>query len=105
MSKKIDLRKEARGRECTVMSNVCNRNSETTVLAHLNMRSIFMCGMGQKPPDWAGAWSCSSCHDLLDGRVSSGEYTAGELTNLHLVAMVRTLKILDDEEKLCPPTK
>jgi hypothetical protein len=94
------LTKEAKGRACTVMSNVCNRNPETTVLAHLNLRSIFRCGMGQKPPDWAGAWACSSCHDLLDGRVSSGECTAGEIENLHLVGMVRTLKILGDEEKL-----
>ena len=65
------------------MSNVCNKNPETTVLAHLNMRGVFRCGMSQKPPDWAGAWSCSACHDLLDGRVSSNSYTAMEIENLH----------------------
>jgi hypothetical protein len=56
--------------------------------------------MGQKPPDWAGAWACNPCHDLLDGRVKSDDYTAEEIENMHLMGMVRTLKILDDEEKL-----
>jgi hypothetical protein len=93
------LRKEARNRDCTVMSNVCNRDPETTVLAHLNLRSIFRCGMGQKPPDWAGAWACSSCHDLIDGRTST-DYSKEECEHMHLVGMVRTLKILDDEGKL-----
>ena len=95
----MNLRQEARGRDCTVMSNVCNRNPETVVMAHLNMRRVFRCGMGQKPPDWAGAWSCSACHDLLDRRIKS-DYTNDELEHMHLVGCIRTLKILFDEGKL-----
>ncbi len=101
---KHPLRDYAKGRQCTVMSNVCNKNPETVVLAHLNMRRVFRCGMGQKPPDWAGCYSCSDCHKLLDGPATK-DYTKDELEHMHLVAMVRTLKILDDEEKLCQPTQ
>ena len=67
----INLRREAEGRECTVMiPNVCNHNPETTVLAYVNIRSVFMCGMSQKPPDMFGAWACSACHDAYDRRTS-----------------------------------
>jgi hypothetical protein len=45
---------------------VCNFNAETTVLAHYRHGGTG--GMGLKPPDLLGAWSCSSCHDVVDGR-------------------------------------
>jgi hypothetical protein len=59
------IRKSARGQDCQVrIYGVCNHNPETTVLAHLNGG-----GMGMKHPDIFGAWCCSSCHDVIDGRV------------------------------------
>jgi hypothetical protein len=61
----IDLRKEAKGRECQVrLPDVCNFNPETTVLAHLRLAGIT--GRGQKAPDLLGAWACSSCHAEVD---------------------------------------
>jgi hypothetical protein len=62
---KIDLRKEARGRECQVrLPGVCNFNPETTVLAHIRMSGIS--GMGIKAPNILGAWCCAACHSVAD---------------------------------------
>lgn len=63
----INLRKEAKGRECQIrIPNVCNGNSETVVLAHLNNKPLFGVGIGQKVPDLFGAWACSACHEVVD---------------------------------------
>lgn len=65
----INLRKEAQGRPCMIrIPGICNGNPETVVLAHLNNKSLFGVGTGQKVPDMFGAWACSSCHDEVDGR-------------------------------------
>ncbi len=60
------LRDSARGQECTLrFYGICNRNPETTVLAHV---PCGMKGMGMKGPDQIACFSCSACHDALDGR-------------------------------------
>ena len=95
------LTKLAKGRDCTVMlDGVCNRNPETTVLAHLNDKRLFRCGMGQKVPDWAGAFCCYNCHEVLDGRVTHPHLTYEEVKIAHFEGVMRTQKILVDEEKL-----
>lgn len=43
---------------------MCNRNPETTVLAHLRLAGIS--GMGLKAPDILGAHCCSACHEWCD---------------------------------------
>lgn len=58
------LRESAKGMNCFVrIPGVCNSDSATTVLAHLNGGP-----MGGKTSDLFGAFSCSNCHDVLDGR-------------------------------------
>ena len=90
----MNLRKEARGRECQVrIPYVCSHDCDTVVLAHLPGA-----GMGKKMPNWAGAWACGACHDVLDGRVKTG-YGKDMLRLMHLDGMVRTLLILDSEGK------
>lgn len=65
----IDLRKEAKGRECQVrIPGICNGNRETVVLARLNNKPLFGVGVSQKVPDIFGAWACSACHDAVDSR-------------------------------------
>ena len=66
------LRKSAQGEECTMRSSVCNFNTETTVLCHLNEYE-FGKGMGRKADDMAAFYGCSSCHDLYDGRTKQVE--------------------------------
>ena len=64
---KIDLRKAARSRACTVRIPVCAITIlETSVLAHYRLAGT--CGTAIKPHDMQGAIACSACHDAIDGR-------------------------------------
>jgi hypothetical protein len=96
----MNLRKEARGRDCLVrIPGVCKNNRDTTVLAHINERSLVGAGMGQKVPDIFGAHSCSDCHDVLDRRFQS-VFTPDELLIMHYQGMIRTIILLIDEGKI-----
>lgn len=76
-----------------VRSPMCNRDPETTVLAHV--RQIGISGMGLKAPDLLGAWCCSGCHSYVDQETKANRETR-EL--LLLRAVMRTQKVLLDEE-------
>ena len=79
------ISKSAWGEECMVrIPGVCNFTPETTVLAHLGGG-----GMGRKKPDYHAAYTCSSCHDALDGRVQT-PYTRDELELMHRQGVERT---------------
>jgi len=86
------LRKSAKGRECQIrIQGVCNGNPETTVLAHLNGG-----GMGMKRSDIHGAYACSACHDVVDGRQDYGGfiYTPEAIKRMHLEGVIRTQEIM-----------
>ena len=90
-------RKAARGRDCQVrIPGVCNGNPETTVLAHLGGA-----GMGRKHHDLHGAWCCSSCHDVLDGRAKCS-YPVDLIRLWHFEGVQRTQDALIDEGVLKP---
>jgi hypothetical protein len=61
------ITRSARMRPCALRLSVCNNDPETTVFAHA---PSIDSGMGYKSPDWWGAYACSTCHDLIDGRRS-----------------------------------
>ena len=92
----MNLRKEARGRACTVrLEGICNHNPETTVLAHIRLPGVS--GMGLKADDLLGAWACSSCHDAVDRR-SNTDLDRDYVRLAHLEGMVRTIAQLRKEE-------
>jgi hypothetical protein len=92
----MNLRKEARGRGCTVrIPGVCNFNSETVVLAHIRLAGIS--GMGMKSPDLLGAWACNACHDEIDGRTHKSGLSRDELRLAHYDGMARTIVQLEKE--------
>jgi Protein of unknown function (DUF1364) len=63
----MDLRAFAREQPCMVrVPGVCNRDTQTTVLAHA--RIIGISGAGLKVPDLLAAWCCSACHAYCDTR-------------------------------------
>lgn len=98
MSRSVNFRKEARGRDCQLrIPGVCNFNPETTVLAHYRMSGS--CGTGIKPDDAQGAFSCSSCHDAVDSRFKT-PFSIDELRLFHAEGVFRTQQILRDEGKL-----
>lgn len=93
----VNLRKEAKGRECQVrLPGICNHNPETVVLAHFRMAG--MNGVGMKPDDMFGAWACSACHDEIDRRTRKLEYDFVRLA--HAEGVMRTQLILKSEGKL-----
>lgn len=88
-SKKITT--SAKGQDCTLrFYGVCNYNPETTVFAHAPCVDK---GMGFKSPDWWGMYACSSCHDLIDGRISDA-YLKPIIPNRILHAVYETQKKL-----------
>ncbi len=104
----MNLRKEAKGRECQIrIPGVCNSNNETVVLCHLNRKNVFGVGMSLKVPDIFGAWSCSDCHDAVDWRSDKapygyehGFYSLDELLIMHMEGVFRTQNILLKEGKI-----
>ncbi len=78
----VNLRKAAKGQMCQIrIPGYCNHNPETSVLAHYRLAGT--CGTATKPHDMQAAIACSSCHDLIDGRVKTSDYTKEELRLMH----------------------
>ena len=82
------LRNAAKGQQCAVqILGVCNFNPETVVLAHLPSVTH---GMAYKSDDIWAVDCCSSCHEVLDGRVPF-IWLAGEKEQYILAALHTTL--------------
>ena len=70
---------------------MCNFNPETSVLCHDNLPGVG--GAGMKAPDECGAIGCSSCHDLIDGRVTTDIWTRDEIKLMFYEGMSRTIAL------------
>lgn len=94
----MNLRQFARNKPCQVrIYGVCSYDDEQTTLAHLRVGGVA--GMGQKPPDIAGVFACSACHDAIDGRRKT-DLTRVQLEAHMLHGLVRTLKIVSEHYEL-----
>ena len=83
------IRKSARGEDCQVrLPGICNFNPETTIFAHKGGA-----GMGIKSADILGAYCCSACHDVIDGRIKS-HYPKTTIENAFYEGIFRTQLIL-----------
>jgi len=83
-----DLRKAAKGKECTVRLPVaCNYDVSTTVLAHIALAGNS--GVGMKPCDLSAVRACSGCHDVIDGRVPT-HLSRADIEGYVLRGMCRT---------------
>jgi hypothetical protein len=83
------LTEAARGQECTIQLHpYCNFNPETTVFAHAPSEDK---GMARKSPDWWGADSCSTCHNIVDGR-HKVDISNEEIRSAHQRGIYRTIK-------------
>ena len=83
------LTESAEGQECYLrIFPDCNGNPETTVLCHFNSPAK---GWSQKSPDFFGAFGCSKCHDILDGRAKpSHPISPEEMEKIKLRALYFT---------------
>ena len=60
------LTSAARGQECTLqIPGVCQGGTETTVACH---SPLLEDRQGSKAPDFAIAFGCMACHDVIDRR-------------------------------------
>lgn len=74
---------------------VCNFNKDTTVFAHL---AGVRFGHGVAIKTKIGAYACSNCHDMIDGRVKRPEgLTLQDVKTAHLEGVVETLLRLDEK--------
>lgn len=65
------IRRAARGQNCSLRLPGCRNDTSTVVFAHAP--SIDN-GMGLKQAkDFWGAFACSHCHDVVDGRVTTSD--------------------------------
>ena len=98
MGKQTKYTKSARGQECQIrIYGICNGNPETTVFAHINGS-----GLGMKSLDIHGSYSCSACHDAVDGRISpvigAGHlYDRKDIYEAFCNGMIRTQKLMVEE--------
>lgn len=84
------IRESARGEECQVrIPVICNFNPETTVFAHKGGA-----GMGTKSSDLLGAYCCSNCHDVIDGRSDPVIYSRNSVELAFYEGIFRTQLIL-----------
>ena len=87
------ITQSAHGEPCQIrLAGYCNHNPETTVLAHYRLADY--CSMGIKSPDFMGAYVCSICHDVVDGRIKT-DLSEEELRLAHAEGVMRTLVILE----------
>lgn len=80
------IRNSAKGEPCLVrVPGVCNGNSTTVVLAHLNGA-----GVGYKHQDHKAAYACSECHSWIDGGYVQQGYSRDTRDLWHLEGVIRT---------------
>jgi hypothetical protein len=78
--------RSAKGQVCQVrIPGICNADTATTVLAHLNGA-----GLSIKHLPIHGAYACSACHDEVDGRTRNGVFRSHALQRIHLEGVIRT---------------
>ena len=84
--------KAAKGQDCTLrLIGHCNFNPETTVACHIGK----VRGMGLKCGDNMVVFACSSCHDVIDGRIKH-DISKSELAEDKLRALEETQQVLID---------
>jgi hypothetical protein len=82
------LTKHAKGEDCTIRLHfVCNFNPETSVACH--MPGVRF-GHGVAIKTGFFAIGCSSCHDVVDGRVKAPHLTAEYIRIAHLEGVLET---------------
>lgn len=100
-----DITALAKGQECQIrLYPYCKGNFETTVPAHYSLAGVS--GRGIKSPSTCVAWSCMTCHDIVDKRVYVTGYTEQAIQLAHAEGVIRTLAALDSmgyEMKLVDP--
>tara|TARA_Y100001933_G_scaffold165039_1_gene163313 strand:+ start:1551 stop:1922 length:372 start_codon:yes stop_codon:yes gene_type:complete len=90
--KATPIRQSANGQPCQVrVPFICNGDSSTTVLAHLNGA-----GLALKAHDHEAAYACSACHEWLDGGYVK-THSRAERDLYHLEGVINTQRLLVEQ--------
>ena len=90
--KATPIRQSAKGQPCQVrVPFICNVDSSTTVLAHLNGA-----GLALKAHDHEAAYACSACHEWLDGGYVK-THSRAERDLYHLEGVINTQRLLVEQ--------
>ena len=82
----------AKDQMCTFqIPGVCNGDPDTSVLCHLPDGSGTGHMAGKGDDYLCGAIGCSSCHDVIDGRVPMPDHFDGDVYYFYYKARLRTL--------------
>ena len=83
----------ARGESCTVrLPGICNYDNNTVIFAHIN-GVRYGHGIGIKTQ--LGAYACSSCHDVLDGRTKRPDGMETDYLKLaHYEGVMETMTLM-----------
>ena len=86
------IRDSANGEECHVrLAGICNGRTDTTVWSHWPGLDGDR-GMQLKALDLCGAYTCSACHDAIDGRTPLPEGTTrAQVVTDWLIGHMRSL--------------
>lgn len=80
------ITKSARGEDCQIrIPGICTHNPDETVFCHDNGA-----GLAIKKPDCEGAYGCSACHDVVDGRRQSVNFTRDQIRIMFFEGQQRT---------------
>ena len=98
----MNLRKYAKNKSCMIRLPGCT--NEGVVLAHYRHSAT---GMGKKAHDLHGAWACTHCHDIVDGRKRLDGWRLSDIDLAFFQGILRTQEkifeeIPDVEKKIIP---
>lgn len=83
------ITKAARDQTCTIRLSCCNGDIRTTVFCHY--RSVRLgAGTALKPADYIGAFGCSACHDVVDGRCFTSNISRNDARFAHAEGCLET---------------
>ena len=86
------LRRSAKGEDCTIQLHpYCSNDPEQAQLCHAPSQDK---GIGNKSPDWWGAYGCSSCHKILDGGYVFTDLSKEEVYRCFMRGVFRTQKLM-----------
>ena len=86
------LRKSAKNAPCQIrIPGVCRNETETVCLCHINGA-----GWAMKSLDIHGAYGCQRCHDVVDGRLSTG-WDSDLIKLWFLEGVIRTQELMVEE--------
>jgi len=91
------IQASAKDQECCLnLVGICNYDTATTVLVHIGFGGGDATNKRNRPNERNGVFSCSACHDMIDGRTEYPELMDKDRWFYIARGLVRTAEIRDE---------